>query len=362
MNITHVISSLAGGGAETLLKNILPLYAEKGYDVTLILLSDSNENKDYVQAIEDANVSIHYCSKGSVYNPLLIFKLKRFLKNKHFAHVHLFPTLYWVALSKYFFRLNLKLVYTEHSNKNKRRGKYKFIFKPLDRFMYKQYNTIIGITQSVSDVLYQWNNHKNIRTINNGINTSVINNTAPYTKEQLAQEINVPKVSNSRFILMAGRFIKSKYQKLLIENVLALKNENTFLLLAGTGELLESLKQKYVAQPNIIFLGFRQDIIKLMKSVDLNMLLTEYEGLSGVVLESLAANKPFLGSNVAGVKDIVPSKDFLVENDNEVSLRIDKVLNDQEFAQKQISQIHDHIKKYDIQLMLEEHIKLYKNL
>ncbi|WP_052415796.1 hypothetical protein [Algibacter lectus] len=39
MKILHVINSLNLGGAEKLLVDSLPIYKEKGYDVTLLLLN-----------------------------------------------------------------------------------------------------------------------------------------------------------------------------------------------------------------------------------------------------------------------------------------------------------------------------------
>ena len=363
MTITHIISTLAGGGAETLIKNTLPIYSQKGYDVNLILLSSKNRNNDYIKTLQDAQVKIKSCSNGSVYNPFLIIKLRKHLVGLKHVHVHLFPTLYWVALSKILFNLKVQLLYTEHSNKNKRREKYKFT-RPLERLIYKQYKTLIAITDAVKNVLTNWTAHSNIKCINNGIDITHVNNQPFYERISLTNELALEQTNDRFLILMTGRFIDSKYQDNLIQNIIELKNDNIVLLLAGTGPLLDDLKTKYKSRSNIKFLGFRNDVISLMKSVDLNVLLTEYEGLSGVVLESLAAQKPFLGSNVIGVKDIVPDDSFLLNNNNstDIQQKISQLLSQEELRKKIAKKGYSFVQKYDIKIMIQKHLELYKEL
>ena len=86
------------------------------------------------------------------------------------------------------------------------------------------------------------------------------------------------------------------------------------LFLAGRGALLEHTKQfteSLGLTERVHFLGMRTDVYSLMNKVDLNVLSTNFEGLSGVTLESLASGKPFIGSDVPGVNDIVPDPRFL---------------------------------------------------
>ena len=75
------------------------------------------------------------------------------------------------------------------------------------------------------------------------------------------------------------------------------------LVLAGEGvlkkkcqDLVETLKLK----ERVVFLGLRMDIPQLLKTADVVVLSSKYEGLSLSSIEGLAAGKPFVASDVPG--------------------------------------------------------------
>ena len=117
-----VINSLATGGAEKLLLESIPKYRAHGITVDLLLLNGkSYPFLDELREISDCKVIS--LSEGSVYNPTLIFRLIKHLKNYDIVHTHLFPPLYWVVFASWWSFSKAKLVYTEHSTSNRRRNK-----------------------------------------------------------------------------------------------------------------------------------------------------------------------------------------------------------------------------------------------
>ncbi|MBO5708096.1 MAG: glycosyltransferase, partial [Bacteroidales bacterium] len=118
MKVLHIIPSMEIGGAQRLLSDLLPLQMKQA-DVTLLVFK--SVNNALVDKLVEAGVKVISLEVNNVYNPLIIFKLKKYIKGYDVVHVHLFPALYWVAFASG--SIEGKLIFTEHSTSNSRRGK-----------------------------------------------------------------------------------------------------------------------------------------------------------------------------------------------------------------------------------------------
>jgi hypothetical protein len=68
------------------------------------------------------------------------------------------------------------------------------------------------------------------------------------------------------------------------------------------------------------FLGFRQDIPRILKTIDIVVLSSHWEGLSLASIEGLASGKPFIASRVPGLEEVVKSAGILFEQGDEIAL------------------------------------------
>jgi len=362
VKILHVINNLGAGGAEKLLTDILPLMKREGHEVAVAISNGSNNVAKFETIFSEAGITvIDY--KTSFYNPFITFKLLKTIKRGQFnvVHAHLFPSQYWLAFAALFLPKKVRLVKTEHSVFNERK-QYK-ILQPLERFVYARYQKIIGITQLVQENLSAWLRKSDIVVIHNGVNLAEME--AAKTNQLQG---NVSPIASEGFsILMTGRFDGiHKDQKSLIEAV-NLLDESIILYFAGNGPAIEEIKTfaaQTAAKDRIHFLGMRTDVYALMAQVDLNVLSTNTEGLSGVALESLASGKPFIGSNVEGVKDIVPDNSFLFpkQDPNALAAKISEVKNDPSQATHMVNIALEHVKKFDISLMVTNYLAVYKDV
>lgn len=364
-----VTNSLAKGGAEKLIEVTLPHFKNNGIEVTLMLLNAKASFGPYLESIHKAGIEIIDLDANNIYSPSLVIKIRRILKSVDFnvIHVHLFPSIYLISLAFKFLpqsrKNNLHLVYTEHSNHNKRREKGYLL--PIEKWMYSSFSKIIAITNEVKSKLDDWIGFKNkTEVINNGIDILSINEVNPINRVELCQQLNI----NDRafLILMSASFRYPKDQATLLRAIHKL--EDCFhVLFAGEGPeegKIKDLVFELGLQNRVHFLGFRGDVISLMKSVDLNVLSTNYEGLSGVTLESLASNKPFLGSDVDGVRDVVPNKIFLFPSNNHevLSKKIFEIYSDIELRNVLVREGSQHVLKYDINGMIMKYMEVYKKL
>lgn len=360
MKILQVINSLHTGGAEKLLIESIPLYIEKGLKVDVLLLND--DETVFRKKLEETKVcNIITFKNKSVYNPFLIFKIIPFLKNYDVIHVHLFPSLYWVAFAKIFSLSKTKLVYTEHSTTNRRREN--FILSKIDKIVYSKYNSIIAITNEVLQNLNSHLNYKNnnqIKVIKNGLNLDAISNATAYSKTDFFEE------NDAKIVIQVARFLEPKDQQTLIKS-LSLLPENIKLILVGDGSLLYQSKQLVLElnlQKKVLFLGVRMDVLALLKTSDIIVLSSKHEGLSLSCIEGMASGKPFVASNVPGLKEVVQGNGVLFEsgNANDLANKISNLLNDENYYNEIISSCLKKSTEYDIHLMIDNYIKLYESV
>lgn len=361
MKVLIVINGLGTGGAEKLLADTIPIFIKRGLEVELLLLNGKN-HPFLIDLINKDCCKIHVLGEGSVYNPFLIIKLISFLKKYDIVHVHLFPSLYWVAISKWISFSKTILIYTEHNTTNKRRDNY--FFNYLDKFVYRFYSIIISISNKVESNLKEYLGDKyndKFHLINNGINLETYNKIQPSNKNKF-NFLN----SEDKLLIQVSRFQKQKDQPTLIQALKLLPNE-VKLILVGEGELrrdCETLVENLNLQNRVIFLGIRMDVPDLLNTSDIVVLSSKYEGLSLSSVEGLASAKPFIASDVPGLTEVVQGAGLLFPQGDSVALanHITSLLNNPEYYKRVASACLERSKQYDINIMVDKHIELYKSL
>ena len=358
MKILQIINSLSTGGAEKLVLDSVPLYQEKGIEMDVLSLKD--EKTPFWEKLEKTTSGeIFGLTKGSVYNPFLIFKIIPYLKRYDLIHAHLFPVLYWVVLAKWISFSKTKIAFTEHCTKNKRMN-YR-ISKILDILIYKGIDCAVTLSEEVGSALKRHlNDSKNIKfkVIPNGINL-------PEFTVSLSMEKSIFFSDKDFILIQVSGFRKQKDQPTLIKSLNTLP-QNIKLILVGDGPLRrenENLVINLKLQNRVKFLGIRKDIPELLKTSDVVILSSHFEGLSLSCLEGMAS-KPFIASNVPGLGEIVEGYGLLFEeeNDKDLSRQILRLYNDKEFYKKVGCRCLERAKEFDINKTVDQYIEVYNEL
>jgi len=355
------ITNLKPGGAERLLLRTIPLYVQKGFEVTLYLLNLNNSNLDYLHKLEEScEVRVLNCPRP--YSPSVLFKLRQILKNERIIHVHLFPLNFWMILARYFVRSKVFLLNTEHGIINSTKAKSKFV-KRLLKWIYQRMDVNVLISPEMLKKIRGIGVSSRCETILNGIDLSEIKSIKGFSRNELFDVHSIPK--NVKLILMVSRLHPGKRHDLLLEALATLTQQYHLGFLgfdAATTEIQTRIAD-HGLQERVHILGFQSNAVAYMKSADLNVLFSDSEGMSGVVVEALLSERPFLGSNVSGIKDIVPGSDFLVENNAyRIAERIVQILeNDSQMIQMAKEGL-EKSEEFDLNLMVNRHIEIYNEL
>lgn len=358
MKILQVINKLGFGGAEKLIFDTVPLFQKQGLHVDVLLLNNTDTHYK-LKLREISTGDVNGLTLKSIYNPILIFKIIPYLKKYDIVHLHLFPTLYWVVLAKLMSFTKVKLVYTEHNTSNRRRDN--LVMRILDKFIYKKIDCIVTIADKVDSNLKKHLNLKDniFHKIENGVDVDFFHKSEPYLKSKF--------FTNDDFILIqVSTFSWQKDHNTLIKSLQHLP-ANVKLLLVGKGPLLEKSKDlvsKLNLKERVRFLGHRDDVSRLLKTSDLIILSSRHEGLSLSNLEGMSVGKPFIGSNVQGIKEIVEGYGLLFEqgNDRELANLIMDLYMDSDLYKAIAEQCYLRAQDFDINKMIFRYIDLYNSI
>ncbi len=359
MKLSIIINSLNIGGAEKLVADSFPLVKEKIEETQLIVLK--NNPSFIAKQLDQKGEHVKFLDKGSLYNPFLIFKLIPLLRKSEVVHFHLFPTLYWVVIASMFVRNKPKLIYTEHNTHNKRRDSK--IFKFLDRLVYSRIDKIVSISKDVDTNIKKHLGQtfeSKVSMVQNGVDLQTIISATAYHKFDLGF------ADTDVLLLQVSSFRWQKDQTTLIKALKSLPSEYK-LLLAGDGPLreeMENLVKELELTGRVQFLGNRPDIPNLLKTADIIVLSSKHEGLSLASIEAMASGKPFIASDVPGLREIVKGYGLLFEQGNAAELadKIRTLTADPAFYEEVRQRCAARVADFDIHQMVQQYLLLYHSI
>ncbi len=344
MRVLHVINSLAGGGAERLLAQLLPRLRERGLEVELLVLSGA-ENERLARLARDG-IKVHR-SKRWLYSPLQVFTIAKLLRSANLVHAHLFPSLLWVALAVRLGRV--RAIYTEHSTNNRRRRHG--LLRIADALAYRQYAKLICISEGVKEQLvgYLRSTEAKSEIVYNGIDLRGFAEVRPDGQEQ--------------WIVCIANLLEYKGQEVLIRAVPMLP-DGIQVALAGRGPLegrLRELASSLGVMERIQFLGYMEDVAAVYRRGKVCVIPSLWEGFGMVAVEAMASGVPVVASRIAGLSEVVGEAGLLFEVGNPTDLA-DKISmlwkSPALWAEKRRLGI-ERSRSFSIERMADEYCRIY---
>ena len=356
MRILQIITSLETGGAEKLIVDIVPRVNQMGLICDVMTLQD--KKSPFSKELEKKRVKVISLSKIlNYYNPLYIWKIIPYLKQYDLIHTHLSQPQYWTAAARAISGVKTPIITTEHNTSNKRINQR--FFKPLEKWMYGQYEKIICISQATSNnMIAHTNLTDKIITLENGINVKHFSEATPITRSLIG-------LDESDFVVtMVAGFRPQKDHDTLIK-VLKYLPEDVKVVFVGDGLRMEEcrlLAKSEHVENRIFFLGVRTDVANILKSSNIVVMSSNYEGFGLAAVEGMAAGKPVIATNVEGLSEIVKDAGLLFElgNVEELKTHILKLKSSLDYTKNISEACFERSKKYDISIMVEKLIDIYK--
>lgn len=313
-------SSKSWGGGEKWHFDIATKLHEKAYKVIVI----TNKESELYFKLSDRNIKTYpiEISNISFLNPFKVRKVAQILHKEKITTIIInLPADLKVAAPAAKKAKVAKIIYRRGSAipiKN----------KLLNRILFRKYvDEVIANSFATKNTILANNpelfDKNKIKVIYNGIETGL-------KTENLSNTFNHQN-ANELVIGNAGRFVKQKNHKFLIELAKRLKelNLNFQLILAGEGklkpEIIDYAKQLNV-EDKVTFTGFIKNITSFMNGIDIYILPSLWEGFGYVIVEAMYCKKPVIAFNLSSNPEIIEDKKtgFLIAENN-LEETIDKI-------------------------------------
>jgi glycosyltransferase involved in cell wall biosynthesis len=192
---------------------------------------------------------------------------------------------------------------------------------------------------------------------------------SPLSRKESAiarQELEIPP--GWKTVGTLGRLHQQKGMEFLLRAAPAILKDfpKTLFLIIGDGPLrdsLEGLSHLLGLSPNVKFIGYRQDVRRILGVIDIAVLPSLWEGTPIALLEAMAMGRPIVATSVGGMKAVLSHEKtaLMVQPGDPEALAaaIAHLLTDKRFAARLGAASLKESRNYDSQYAATKLQKLY---
>ena len=288
------------------------------------------------------------------------YRLHKFLKKNKYDVIHInsgafFFTFFCIIICKL---TGIKKIIIHSHNTPKINKIKKLLIRILNPLYRKMTNVHLSCSSEAAKSLFTKTD--DVVIIKNGIDI----NKYKYNENVRNEYRKKLNIENKMVYGHVGRFDKQKNHDFLIDLFFEIqKEQDAVLLLVGNGKLEEIIKektQKFKIEDKVLFLGFRNDIDRLLNAMDIFLFPSIHEGLPISIIESLTSGLPtFVSNGIPEEANI--SKEFHKINSFDTEEWKKEILNVE--LKDRTNQYKKTIKKgYDIKTTSKQLEQIYKDL
>lgn len=346
IKILHIIAGMGTGGAEKDIINWYRSIDRNKFQFDFLIRTNEMFYKDEIEQYGGKIIRVSEFPRKLIKN---YFETKEIISRGEYdcVHVHGNALIYIIPLiiaKKCGVKKRIM-----HIHNTKANGIFASIIHYFNRLIIKKYATdCFACSKKAGEFGYK----RNYCVINNAINDEFFN-----AHNDIKKYRNIYRIDENAYVIgHIGRFIKVKNHKFIIDVFYHynIKNPNSYLMLAGSGQLQDSIKDyvnKCNLKDNVIFLNDINDVQELINSVDIVLLPSLYEGIPLVSLESQAMKKKIiLSSNIDDTTIITP-----------YAYKLDLSLGAKYWA-NYIDELSNDMNEYDTYAMFNKKNYLLKNV
>ena len=308
INVCHLISGDLWAGAEVQMFTVVTaLNKAPELNVSAIVL---NEGK-LVSKLRDVGIEVTVIDESQYGFLQILMQAKKYLggKNIDILHTHRYKENVIGALLKKGGSVRY-IVQTVHGINEPLKW-----FKALKAKLYssvnlyytrKYFDKILAVSDDIRNTLGKKVDSDKLDTIHNAINPANIRITD--TTEKIKHDLGINSIEH--IIGSAGRMVPVKGYSVFLDmaKIILAKIPGTMFLLVGDGPLMEELKIKARRMgigDQVLFLGFRNDIIDIINCLDIFVISSYHEGIPMALLEAMALKKAVVATAVGGINEII---------------------------------------------------------
>lgn len=356
MNILHIISAPASGGAEVYVKDLAKQLASQGHSLHIAFVSKSKDigrdpsyEDEYLNELHTSGIKSYFIGHECRVKPWLgILRINKYLKENDIdiCHSHLAYGVAFSSLNK------TPLVYTYHQS-TMRWNKTTF------RILNLLIDEYVGISKICTQDLSSFTN-RHVTQINNAVSFSKFKD---YTR--------IREIKGNINICMVGRIVPAKDYLNMLEAINLLDADmksRIHIQIAGEGdyeykqELLTYIKERGL-ENSVSFIGVLSNIPKFMSNSDIFLMSSYTEGLPIALIEASVSGLPCIVTDVGGCSEVVQTcKNGIVVPPRSPRLLADAIaqlINNPNLVKTYSINTIEGSKAYSIDKAAKQHLDLY---
>lgn len=303
MRILHLITTINRGGAENQLLTLVKQQIKDGLSVEILPLKGSLDLEKNFQSY-GAHILSQITNKPWL---IQILEIKKYLyKNRiDVIHAHLPRAEITAAVCA----KQKKFIITRHNSEAFFPGAPQFLSSFLSRFVTSKAFKVTCISEAVKNFITEQREIVNgSEVIYYGRDKNAIQNRNSKLRNIYLSKLGIPL--NSIIVTTLARLTPQKDLITLLKafQIIATSNNETFLLIGGSGELENILKQisfDLGISSKVIWLGQVQDTSEVYNASDIFILTSKYEGFGLVLLEAMEHEIPIIASNNTSIPEVI---------------------------------------------------------
>lgn len=317
IRIAQIIGKWLGGGVESVVMNYYRHIDRTKIQFDFICDKDStNIPYDEIEKMGGKVIIIPRYEKAIKYHK----ELKRVLKEGNYkivhSHINTLSLFSLYAAKTAHTPIRIAHSHSTTNKKEKKKNLLKQLFRPFSKVFSTDY-------MCCSELSGRWlfgnktYDSGKVFLLNNAIDLDKFKYNVKI-REAKRKELKIDR--DTIVVGHIGRFVEQKNHRFLIDifNELHAINNNSILLLAGQGPLVNEMKEKVKLlgiEHNVRFLGQRNDVSELYQAFDLFLLPSLYEGLPVVGIEAQATgNLCYLSDDMTKETKVLKSTVFMSLN------------------------------------------------
>ncbi|EOD6224540.1 glycosyltransferase family 4 protein [Enterococcus hirae] len=242
-------------------------------------------------------------------NLLAYKKIKQLIKEENIDIVHTHTPVASMVTRLACKRINIPIYYTAHGFHFYQGAPMLnwFVYYPVEKYLSRYTSKLITINQE--DYLLASQKFKATQThLIQGVGIQVEKFEKTLVDKRLKSKVLSLAQPTTKVLLSVGELNKNKNHELVIHALDSFKDQDFHYFICGTGPLKQTLEQKIKflgLEKKVSLLGYRKDIIQIMKMSDLFLFPSLREGLPVSIMEAMSVGLPVVASNIRGNKDLI---------------------------------------------------------
>lgn len=305
MNIIHVIGGGEFGGAEQHIIELLDIIKTKETEPKVICFY----NEAFARELKKRGIPVFVLDHFGKVDVRTIKQLRTIFKSEHPAiiHTHGVRANFLCRLATH--NLGIPVLTTIHSvlRYDYPNPLHYFLASRMEFFTRRWNQHYIAISKSIKQILLNEGiKADQISLIHHGINMDAFH--IQEEQSQIRKSLGLPE--NAFVVGSVSRLVPIKGLADLIEALAIISDKipNLHWLAVGDGpekEALQQLARTKGIEDRVHFIGFRKDVPRCLKAIDVYISTSYSEGFGLSVIEAMAAKVPVISTPVGGISDFL---------------------------------------------------------